>query len=413
MTFLKSINHSQALKLIIKQLEGAQLDIEKLAPQSAVGLILAETVTAPINVPAFDCSRMDGFAINLQHLQSNQQSNSYVLSLGQAIHAKAQAEIGLCHDLAIPIMTGGLLPKDANAILLKEQATIKNNQLHFSERPCRGQFIRATGSDLKQGQVVIKGGQRITAAHVGLLASLGLSEIKVFKQPRVALMMSGDELVQAGEVCLPGQCYDANSAMLSILLTEMGAEVDVLETLADTEAAVMQRLKTLKQQSYDLIVSVGGVSMGEKDWIPTVLQHQGEVVFHKVQVKPGFPMMFGQLGRAVFYGLPGNPVSAYTTLTQYVFPAIQILSQQPSHKITWRAKLNHDLSKKHYRREFMRGIYDIDSEGQMHVSVCGGQQSSRIESLADANCFVVLDEAQDELKTDANVNIQPFEQFRV
>jgi molybdopterin molybdotransferase len=412
MTFPKSINHSQAVKLILQQLEDKVMGIELLALPSVCGRILAEPVEAPIDVPAFDCSRMDGYAINVHHLQSGEQAPNYVLNLGEAIHAAAQSQTELCEDRAIPIMTGGMLPSDANAIVLKEQASIKDNQLHFNELPKKGQHIRTAGSDLQQGRVVMKAGQRITAAHLGLLSSLGLSVVKVFKQPNVALMMSGDELVQPGGICLPGQIYDANSTMLQTVLTEMGCQVKVLDALSDSEDAVTHCFQSLKQQDYDVIISVGGVSMGDKDWIPQVLEQQGTVVFHKVRIKPGFPMIFGRLADALFFGLPGNPVSAYTTLCQYVFPALQKLKMQGNQKLIWRASLSHDLNKTHYRREYLRGYYDAHSDGQIQVAVCGGQQSSRIESLADANCFIVLDESHYALKAGSAVSIQPFLQFK-
>ncbi|VAW47837.1 Molybdopterin biosynthesis protein MoeA [hydrothermal vent metagenome] len=412
MTYPKSINHSQAAKLIKRELEGSALGTELMPLNAASGRILAQPITAPIDVPAFACSRMDGFAINLHHLPPNKQTSTYVLALGEAIHAAAQSQSEWCVDRAIPIMTGGMLPSDANAIVLKEHGTIKENKLHFSDLPNKDQYIRTAGADLKQGQMVIKSGQSLTVAHLGLLSSLGLSEVEVFKRPLVALMMTGDELVQPGSYCLPGQVYDANKVMLSALLTGMGCDVQVLDTLTDSEAAVTKRMASLQQLNCDVIISVGGVSMGDKDWIPSVLEEQGEVVFHKVRVKPGFPMIFGRLKNTLFYGLPGNPVSAYTTLCQYVFPLIRKLNKQSIHKLTWRVSLSHDLNKTHYRREYLRGYYDTDSDGRIQVTVCGGQQSSRIESLAGANCFVVLDESQYDLKTGASISIQPFLQFK-
>lgn len=387
------------------------MDTELLALESIVGRVLVEPITAAVDVPSFDCSRMDGYAINLDCLQTNSPISTYTFELGDATHATAQKHLKLCAERAIPIMTGGMMPNDANAIILKEHATVKDNQLDVTELPKKGQYIRKKGSDLKYGQEVIKSNQRLTSAHIGLLASLGVPEVKVFKQPTVALMMTGDELVDPGKKCLPGQIYDANTSMLAVLLSSMGCVVSVLDTLIDCEDTVNKSLTHIKGQGYDLVISVGGVSMGDKDWIPTVLEQQGKILFHKLQIKPGFPMVFGRLGTALFYGLPGNPVSAYTTLCQYVFPVIQKLKKQQCHVMYWSAKLNHDLIKTHNRREFLRGFYSHDDEGQIHVSICGGQQSSRIESLAEANCFVVLDEVKYALKTGDTLKIQPFLQF--
>ena len=415
MSFPKKINHSQAVTLILQQVENKKVTNEFLSLDCSLGRVLAGPVTAPVDVPAFECSRMDGYAINLNILQSRQQASGYVLSLGDAIHATAQSQTVLCKNKAIPIMTGGMLPVDANAIVLKEQAIIENNELSFTELPKEGEYIRTAGSDLQKNQAVVESFQRLNSAHLGLLASLGLSKVKVLKQPHVVLMMTGDELVKPGMSCLPGQIYDANTTMLSALLTDMGCKVTVLDTLLDTKEAVSKRMASIKKMKCDVVISVGGVSMGDKDWIPLVLQEQGEVLFHKVQIKPGFPMLFGRLKNALFYGLPGNPVSAYSTLCQYVFPVIQKLKKQCSKKITWHATLCHDLPKTHSRCEFFRGYYerisDMAEGNQIQVTICGGQQSSRIESLADANCFVVLDEAQYDLKAGSRVNIQPFMQF--
>ena len=412
MTFPQSIKHNQAIELILKQLESKALATEVLPLKSILGRVLAQTIIAPIDVPAFHCSQMDGYAINLECLELNKRAGAYLLDLSEPIHATIQEKPVSCAQRAVPIMTGGLMPVDANAIIIKEHGTVKGKQLTFTKKPVKGQYIRKPGSDLKQGSVVLEIGQSLTAAHLGLLASLGLGEVEVLKQPQVALMMTGDELVQPGQKCLPGQIYEANTFMLSALLSKMGCAVSVLNVLTDSKEVVRDGMNSIKHQNYDLIISVGGVSMGEKDWIAPMLEEQGQVVFHKVKIKPGFPMIFGRLQDTLFYGLPGNPVSAYTTLCQYVFPAIQRLIKQSRYQSTVCAKLTHDLIKTHDRREYLRGFYEMDHHnGSVNVSVCGEQQSSRIESIAQANCFIVLCESDCEMKDGDAVKIQPFEQF--
>ncbi len=411
MTFPQSIKHQQAIKLILQQLEKRVLLSETINLSTAIGRVMDKPVIASVAVPAYDCSRMDGYAVNIDKIQLNDEGKLYAMSLGEPIHAVAQVEPVSCHDQALPIMTGGMMPDDANAIILKEQVEVAHNQIQFKTLPKPGEFIRTTGSDIKKGHVIIKSGQCLNAAHLGLIASIGTAEVNVLKKPRVALMMTGDELVQPGSSCLPGQIFDANTPMLSTLLSKMGCDVFVLTGLADTQEAVSERMALLKQKNFDLMISVGGVSMGDKDWIPSMLAEHGEVIFHKVLIKPGFPMVFGSLHDSLFYGLPGNPVSAYTTLCQYVFPAIQMLKQQKSEKIQWTAQLSHDLDKTHQRREYIRGFYQVDANGQFTVATSVKQQSSHIQVLADANCFVVLEESPQNLKSGSDVLIQPFEQF--
>ncbi len=411
MTFPQSINHQQAIKLILQQLEKQELLSETINLNSASGRVLAEPLVAPVDVPAYDCSRMDGYAVNLKTIQTSNEDKLYTLNLGEPIHAAAQTESVLCHDQAVPIMTGGMMPDDANAIILKEQVKLTHNQIEFKVLPKPGQFIRTVGSDIKQGELIIRSGQCLNVAHLGIIASIGINDVKVIKKPSMGLMMTGDELVQPGSNCLPGQIFDANTSMLSALLAKMGCEVSVLNGLADTQEAVSERMALLKHENYDVVISVGGVSMGDKDWIPAMLAQHGEVVFHKVLIKPGFPMIFGYLNGTLFYGLPGNPVSAYTTLCQYVFPAIQVLKKQQVQKMLWTAKLSHDLLKTHQRREYFRGFYHVDENGQFNVSIASNQQSSHIQVLADANCFVVVDQNPQELKVGSDVLIQPFSQF--
>ncbi len=419
MSLPKSIDHSLAIKLINAQAVNRMTTTEQLPLSAANNRVTASVITAPDDIPQYDCSRMDGYVLNLAQLKSrayglnNQTQAGFQLPVGEPIHAERQSSVRLCNGQALPIMTGGLIPDDADAIVLKEQASVVDNCLCFDQLPAQNQYIRFAGSDLQKGQVVIQAGTRLNASQLGLLASLGLHQVIVYRQPKVALMVTGDELVQPGETSLPGQTYDANTVFLSQTLLEMGCEVKVLEPLSDQQHEIKRRMQALRSTELDVIVSVGGVSMGDRDWIPSVLAEQGEVLLHKIMVKPGMPMVFGLLGAALYFGLPGNPVSAYSTLCQYVFPVLQALNQQSPDIITWSAQLLHEVKKSHQRREFMRGYFQVSSEGQLQVSVCGAQQSSRIASVAAANCFIVLSEPEQQLFTGDTVLIQPFTQFKV
>lgn len=420
MSFAQSINHSQALKLIQQHVAEVALSTTVIPVVEAMGRVAAVEVMAPINVPVDDCSRMDGYAINTSAIQLRQQEQqpnnpkgAFQLAIGKPVHAQRQTTPVTCGEQAIPIMTGGVLPQDADAIVLKEQVQVGDGVITIDQWPIRGSHIRVAGSDIRAGQRVIKANTPLNAGSIGLLSSLGLSEVTAYVQPKVALIMTGDELVQPGGTCARGETFDANSPMLQNLLQVMGCQVTALPALGDSAEAVQQRLSELAQGDYDLVISVGGVSMGDKDLIPAMLAEKGAVVFHKVRVKPGFPLLFGRLGSALFYGLPGNPVSCYTTLCQYVWPALRQLNHLNSGAVQWRATLTHEVKKSHMRREFMRAHYDMGHDGRLLVSVCGEQQSSRIESLAQANCFLVLNESDQDLSEGSTALIQPFSALRV
>jgi len=409
----KSISFSQAIKTVQQAASSLQLSVELLDLGDALGRVISTAITAPINVPEFDCSRMDGFAVNTDYLQD---SKGIGIKVASPIYAgeyeSIATDIELLKTLATPVMTGSVLPLGANAVVMKEHATLDGDEFKVNQVVHRRQNIRAAGSDVKKGQVVLKKNHVISSADLGLLSSLGLSQVSVYKKPKVALLMTGDELVVPGDVCKKGQVFDSNSLMLTKLLEQIGCQVSLFKTLKDNLVLIEQQFKSWLSDDFDLIVTVGGVSMGDKDWLPLALATYGQIIFHKTHIKPGFPLLFGQMGRAVFFGLPGNPVSAFTTLFQFVYPAVLCLNQlSKKSPLVWRAELLQDFSKKHMKREFVRGRYSMTSEGTVEVSVCGGQQSSRIQSLSEANCFIVFNESQQDVRQGERVSIQPFNQL--
>ncbi len=409
MPFARAIDFDTAIQLIQQNASQQTLNTEHVSLASAVGRWTAQDLLAPLDVPAFACSRMDGYAIDFQYHQAHV---GQPMPLGAAIHAGKQSSAVRCEQQAIPVMTGGKLPVDATTVVIKEQARVKDNQVWFDDVE-DGAHIRQQGSDVAAGQVLVAAHTRLKTTHLGLLASVGMAELSVKAKPHVALMMTGDELIQPGKACAPGEIYDANSTMLQVLLTQLGCQVTVYPPLQDSQAAVQQRLAELATGSYDLVLSVGGVSMGDKDWIPGALQDLGQIIFHKVKVKPGFPLLFGQLGRALYFGLPGNPVSAFNCLCQFVVPALDAITVPSADTMpTCSARLTHEVNKTHDRHEFMRAHYQTDAAGERQVTVAGGQQSSRIESLVEANCFVVLGDSKRLYGAGETVLIQPFSVFK-
>lgn len=409
----KSINFSKAIKTVQHAAAAKSLEHEQVDICHALGRVIAVPIVAPINVPEFDCSRMDGYAINYdQHMQTN----GVGLKVAPAVYAGEfkpdKRDPEMLKTLATPVMTGSVLPAGTNTVVMKEHTTMVGDVIKIKQIVLKRQNIRPVGSDIKKGQSVLKINHVISIADLGLLTSLGLNQMLVYKKPKVALLMTGDELVKPGAPCKKGQVYDSNSLMLTTLLEQIGCKVILQKNLKDDQSQIDQQFKAMKLDAFDLIISVGGVSVGDKDWIPAALAANGEVLFHKTHIKPGFPLLFGRLGNALFFGLPGNPVSAFTTLFQFVYPAVLCLNQLSKQApLIWRAELLQDFTKNHIKREFVRGYYNMTSEGKVEVSVCGGQQSSRVKSLTEANCFIVLNESQQDVKQGARVSIQPFNQL--
>jgi len=406
MSHPQSIPFQQALASVVETAAKYSLPTEQVPLASALGRVTSSAVLAPIDVPGFAASRMDGYAINTNFIKY-QGGPPYTLGLGTAIHAAKQNQPQRCENQAIPIMTGGMMPEDADAIVIKEQAQKHAGQLLFEVEPKIGQYIRAQGADVQKGEVVLPANTELDAPSLAQLASLGIATTAVWRQPKVALMMSGDELVSPGNPCEPGEIYDANSVMLSSWLQSLGCQVTQLPPLADDQDRVVQRLQSIQHDGYDLMISVGGVSQGDKDWLPSSLLKTGQVIFHKVMMKPGFPLLFGTLGKGLFFGLPGNPVSAFVTASQLIKPAIRHWFGQDIKPLTWQAKLSHEWRKQHDRVEFLRAVYRVDEQGQLQVKIMDHQQSSHLGGLVAANCLLVVPEGPQHLQKGQLVAIQP------
>ncbi|TDR22457.1 gephyrin-like molybdotransferase Glp [Marinicella litoralis] len=409
----QSINFSQAIKTVQQAASSMSLQLEWVDLSQALGRVLASSIVAPISIPEFDCSRMDGYAINFDHFNSINHGRMKLSSpVFAGINQSGCEQAELVATMATPVMTGALIPAGTDTVVMKEHAAVEGGELKIDQPVIKRQNIRQAGSDIKKGQVVLKKNHALSAGDLGLIASLGLAQIEVYSKPKVALLMTGDELVAPGQPCSKGQVYDSNSMMLSKLLEQMGCQVYLHNILLDDETLIDSQFKRFHDDDFDLVVTVGGVSMGDKDWLPFALASNGKVLFHKTHIKPGFPLLVGKLGQALFFGLPGNPVSAFTTLFQFVYPAVLCINQLSKQvPLVWRAELLQDYSKKHMKREFVRGHYNMTAAGGIEVVVCGGQQSSRVQSIAEANCLIVFNESQQDVKQGERVSIQPFSQL--
>jgi molybdopterin molybdotransferase len=406
MKYLTKISFAQAQKIIkTKALELFNPEPEVVDINNCLKRVLATEVNAKINVPAYENSAMDGYAIRFSDLSENKQG---WLLLQEPQYAGATELQELAPDSAIPIMTGAMIPVGADTIVIKENSQIKEDKVHLRDIGEKGAFIRKIGADIKADNKIMNQNVRLKAQDIGLISSVGCHKIAVYPKVKVILFTGGDELIQVGEPLEQGKVYDSVRPTLTGLLQSQNCDIVHVGTLNDDPEEIKQALDKYAQPN-TIIISNGGVSAGDKDFVLKVMQEHGEIAFHKTNIKPGFPLLFGQYNQALFFGLPGNPVSSFTNFCQFVIPTLRMLEgENIQHAGFVRAKLTQSYGKQHYRREFVRGRLSYDPTIGFEVSVSGNQSSGRLTSVTQANCFIVLNETPEDYKVGDTVNVQRF-----
>jgi molybdopterin molybdotransferase len=392
-------------KSYIQQYLQVVADKETLPIRSSLDRVLAEEVISPCNVPNHHNSAMDGYAF--QHTDGEKQ----LQIIGTAFAGKpslGSVAAGQC----VRIMTGGVIPTGADTVIMQERAAVNGEHLSMTELPKKGANVRLAGDDLTLGQTVLSTGHIIQPADLGLLASLGIAEVKVYRRLKVAFFSTGDELVGVGHPLAEGQIYDSNRYTLYGMLVRLGAEILDLGAIPDNPTLLEQTLLSAAA-SHDVVITSGGVSVGEADYMKALLAKHGEVLFWKMNMKPGRPLAYGKVHTANhsahYFGLPGNPVATMVTFYQFVRDALlHMMGATPKPLPTFQVVCTQSIKKAQGRTEFQRGLL-IEVDGTWKVKPLPNQSSGVLSSMSLANCFIVLGEEVGNLEAGEIVKVQAFE----
>ncbi|QYJ86245.1 molybdopterin molybdotransferase MoeA [Shewanella mesophila] len=390
---------------IVKLLDQVcQLDESEMVQlPHALGRVLVEDLASSIDLPPFNNSAMDGYAFRYEDLAGNEPLTLIGESFaGHPFGGEAKAKT------CVRIMTGAAVPPGYDTVQMQEKVTTKEDQITIEAPKTIGANIRYRGEEVKTGGKVLQSGTQIGAAEMGVLATIGVSQVRVSRRVKVAFFSTGDELRPVGSELAPGQIYDSNRYSILGLLGRANVEWIDLGVIQDDPEAIRAAFRSAAAQA-DMVLTSGGVSVGDADYTKQILGEEGEITFWKLAIKPGKPFAFGRLGKAVFCGLPGNPVSSMVTFYKLVWPLINKMQGLPQAKpLLIQAKLTSDLRKFPGRVEYQRGILSHDAEGQAEVTITGGQGSGMLTSMSLANCFVILAQEQGDTAAGSLVTVEPF-----
>lgn len=379
-------------------------ETESVAIQECYQRVLAREVFSPNNVPAYRNSAMDGYALRSDDLERD--SYRVVAEVLAGSHYPKTVALGE----AVKIMTGAPMPQGADTVVMREQATQNGELVSFAGAKIKaGQNVRQAGEDLAQGQAVFSTGQRLLSPEMGMLASLGFAHADVFRSLKVAIFSTGDEVQAPGGDIEPNSIFDSNRFTLTGLLKRLGCQVIDLGIIEDDEAKMMQVLEQAAKQA-DMVITSGGVSVGDADFIKSALEKLGHIDFWRINMRPGRPLAFGQIAGKPFFGLPGNPVAVMVSFINFVEPALRKMQgEQGWQPLKVNAIALEDLRSRQGRTEFSRGVYAFNAQGQLTVRTTGKQGSGILRSMSEANCLIEIAPAIDTVKVGESVTIIPLQ----
>jgi molybdopterin molybdotransferase len=374
---------------------------ETIPTKEALGRILAEDIVPNINVPAHDNSAMDGYAIRFADVEQPLKEIGAALA-GKPFHGKLGP--GEC----VRIMTGAVMPPGADTVVIQEVVKKDGDRVTIPPGQKKAQNVRYAGEDLKIGVPVLSPGRLLKPADVGLIASLGIPEVRVKRRLRVAFFATGDELASIGTPLKQGEVYDSNRYTVHGMLSRLGVEAIDMGVVRD-DPALLEKAFGEASQKADVVITTGGVSVGEADFVKQLMAKLGEVLFWKIAMRPGRPMAFGRIGEAFLFGLPGNPVAVMVTFYQFVRDALLRMSGRRDEPIPLlKAVSSESIRKVAGRTEYQRGV--LFREGaEWKVRTTGQQGSGVLRSMSEANCFIVLEHERGPVKAGEPVSVQLFE----
>ena len=402
---------NEAIEYLLSQV--ASVTEGELCPlEHACGRVLAEDVISPVNVPPADNSAMDGYAVNPGKLESGRTPIGLFRQRGIVLAGEVFEGV-LSAGECVRIMTGAVVPDGAKLVVMQENTEVVDAGVRVDNPGSfrHGDNIRRAGEDIRHGDVVLNAGRRLTPADCGLLASIGIADVLVVRPLRVSLLTTGDELIAPGNDLPAGKIYESNSFVLRPVLNRLGAEVSLVTAVSDTLEAIQEALETAAADS-DIIITSGGVSVGEADFTRTAVEALGQLDLWKLAMKPGKPLAFGRIGKTLFLGLPGNPVSALVTLHQIGLPVLRSLAGEivtPPIRIP--AIASERLKKRPGRADYQRGIAELHEAGQWQVRSTGQQGSGILSSVSKANCFIVLEQERGHVEPGETVMVEMFDQW--
>lgn len=380
-------------------------EYETVPIRESLNRVLSADIVSSLNVPTATNSAMDGYALHGKDIPK--EGTSKVKVIGTAFAGKPYQDVvkqGEC----VRIMTGAVMPDATDTVIIQEHVERTDDEILFDSETQTGSNVRQAGEDIAIGDIVLEKGARIRSADIGVIASLGIGEVDVTRKLRVAFFSTGDELCSIGDELKNGNIYDSNRYTLFGMLSELNVTIMDMGVIRDNSEDLHQAFESAATQA-DVIITTGGVSVGEADFVKEMLQETGTVNFWKVAMKPGRPLAFGQIKDAHFFGLPGNPVSVMVTFSQFVKPALRhLMAEIETETFTMRVPCISTLKKRPGRVEYQRGILERDENNQWVVKKTGAQGSGILRSMSKANCFIVLPMDSASVEPGSIVEVQPF-----